>query len=729
MEKAGLETVCGIVEKITYKNEANGFTVALIQSDGRRISAIGEMADIEPGESVAFTGKYTEHAKYGRQLRVENHVKTEPQTAVAIERYLAGGAVKGIGPATARKLVRRFGAETLHIIENEPGRLCEIKSITAEKAAAFHNEFTKKKSVSGVLLYLAAFGIDSATGFKVYSALGENAAEKLKANPYLLCSGDIGMPFEKVDLIAEKIGGGVPQTERAKSGIEYILRHNLANGHTCLPAEKLYQTAEKLLNTGHDTVDDAVRLLISEKAVVKTVSAGGESYALSEYYECERMIAERLALFLRTPPEPADSIDAEIKIIEAEQNITYAPRQKEAIKLAAANGIFILTGGPGTGKTTTVNAIIRILENRGLSVQLAAPTGRAAKRMQDLCGKSAQTIHRLLEVSLTGDDGEPYYGKNEVRPLDCDVLIIDEMSMVDVKLFAALLKAIPLYGKLIMTGDKDQLPGVSAGNVLADLLACDKFPAVQLTEIFRQAQQSLIVTNARRIIEGEMPVCKEKNGDFFFIPADPDDVVPLVTDLYCRRLPQTYNYLPQNDIQILCPSRITGYGTAELNGSVQAAVNGDVSRPSIKANGCILRLGDKVMMMKNDYNIAWENDDGERGNGVYNGELGILCGIDLPNGRVTVRFPDKIALYEDDEITRLEPAYAITVHKSQGCEFPAVIIPLCKTPAKLRYRNLLYTAVTRAKECAIIVGSEEIMAEMIKNDRKNARYTALRYLI
>lgn len=713
------------VEKITYQNTVTGFTVAQLSSAGESFTAVGAMPDLETGESVELCGTYSMHDTYGPQLRVQSYTRVLPGDTAAILRYLAGGAVKGIGPATARKIVTRFGEDTLRILEEEPLRLCEIKGISREKAAQLGEEFSRRKSISTVLAFFNAYGIDSAEGLKVYGYYGQNAVDSIRENPYRLCAPEIGLDFQRVDALAGRINAAYSGIERAKSGIEYVLRHNLFNGHTCLPQEKLLAVAAALLEAPRSQLEDALAELAGEGRIIVSGAKAERYAALAEYADSEAYIANRLQMICAFPIFSQKPVEQEIAAIEAQQGIRYAEQQKQAIRLAAENGMLILTGGPGTGKTTTVNAIIQILENRGLSVRLTAPTGRAAKRLQELCGREAQTIHRLLEVTFTGAQDKPVFGRNESHPLPCDALIIDEMSMVDVKLFEAILKGLKLSCKLILVGDADQLPSVSAGNVLYDLIKAGSFPLVQLNEIFRQAQQSLIVTNAHRIIGGQMPDLQQKDKDFFFLSCAGAQVPRTVADLCCNRLPKAYGYSPLQDIQILCPTKITDCGTIALNNRIQALFNGDDTLPKITLKGYTLRLGDKVMMMKNNYEILWENAAGEAGTGVFNGDIGILAEVHPAAQTVKVQFEDKLAVFTGEQILQLELAYAVTVHKSQGCEFPCVILPLFATPEKLRYRNLLYTAVTRAKERLILVGSTAVLQQMVENNRKNLRYSGL----
>lgn len=721
-----LYTIKAEVEKITYQNKENGFTVARFYSGGETFTAVGKMPDLGEGESVELCGTYSTHDIYGPQFKVKSYARVLPGDLAAMKRYLSSGAVKGIGPVTARKIIEHFGEDTLRILEEEPLRLCEVNGISKEKAAQLGEEFSRRKSISTILAYFNTYGINPDESLKAFACFGQNTIECVKENPYYLCMPEIGVDFQRVDSIAARINSDYSTSKRIKSGIEYILQHNLLIGHTCLPEEKLLKVASNLLKVPNEELEEAIAQMKERGRLSVTMAGGDRHIALCECAECEGYIAARLQL-IRTLPNFSDKpADKEIAAIEAQQGIRYAEQQKRAIRLAVESGILILTGGPGTGKTTTVNAIIQILENRGLTICLTAPTGRAAKRMQELCHREAQTVHRLLEVAFAGAQDKPVFGRNENNPLRCDVLIVDEMSMVDVKLFEAILRASKLSCKLILVGDFDQLPSVAPGNVLYDLIKSEKFPCVQLNEIFRQAQQSLIVTNAHRIINGTMPDLTQKDKDFFFLNCSGLSVTDTVVDLCCSRLPKAYGYSALQDIQVLCPTKITRYGTTTLNNRIQTRLNGDSSQPSMVLKDYTLRLGDKVMMTKNNYEIIWENAAGEKGTGVFNGDIGILSEIQLSTQTFKVQFEDKVATFIGEQIFQLELAYAITVHKSQGCEFPCVVLPVYGTPEKLCYRNLLYTAVTRARERIVLVGSEEIVKMMVDSNRKILRYSGLR---
>lgn len=725
-----LERLVGSVERVTFHNEQNGFTVLELRGPGETVTVVGVMPKVAPGEELELMGRYDFHDTYGPQFKAELCERATPSTAAAILRYLTSGAIKGIGPATARRLVDRFGADTLRVLEKEPERLREIKGISADKARRLSEEYGRQFGVREVMLFFSRFGLTPDQSLAVFKRYGAAAADKVKADPYLLCGEGIRLPFEAADSIARAMGFGEDDPCRVEAGAEYVLRHNLGNGHTCIPREKLLPVAAGLLGCDTDAVDMACDRLVTARRLVQKEMGGKPYLFLPQWFEAEHYCAQRLAMMLRFPPERETAAEEDIDRIEAEWGITYAARQRQAIRAAVEKGLLILTGGPGTGKTTTLKAIIRLLEDRKLEIALAAPTGRAAKRMTELTGREAKTIHRLLEVSW-GEDDRQSFQRGENNPLDCDALIVDELSMVDAGLFESLLRALRLGCRLILVGDSDQLPSVGAGNVLHDLLEAGALPAVRLTEVFRQAMESLIVTNAHAIVQGKYPVLDCKNGDFFLLKqSNPFLAARTVADLCARRLPEAYGFDPLSDIQVLCPSRKMDMGAVALNNALQARLNPpDSKRPEISRKGFTLRQGDRVMQVKNNYDIVWTKENGEGGAGVFNGDVGILDSLDPLTGTLTVRFDDRLALYAGEEIEQLELAYAMTIHKSQGSEFPCVILPLLDIPPKLQYRNLLYTAVTRARQLLIIVGSPRVACAMVDNDRRTRRYTALRPML
>lgn len=726
-----MEMISGTVTRIVYNNAASGFTVLELENSGYTETVVGNIQGVSVGEELELTGKFVLHSTYGQQFKAETFVKTLPSGSAAILRYLSSGAIKGIGPATAKKIVQCFGDNTFEVMENEPYRLATIKGITLAKAEQISEELKGRKSLRELCMRLAQYGLSADESVTVFKILGENAAERIEQNPYLLCKEGISFDFERVDDIAKRLNIPEDSLERLCAGVVYVIRHNLVNGHTCLPQSKVLKVSADLMECNGNAVDDALAELLERRVIFKFDKENDTFVALSEQYNCERYIANRLLTEMALGNREKPVTTAEIERAGRELGIEFAELQRQAVCESVDSSIFILTGGPGTGKTTTVNGIIRVMENRGLKVSLAAPTGRAAKRMTELCGKEAKTIHRLLEVG-TSDDGKSHiFVRCEKNPLECDAIIIDEMSMVDTVLFDALLKALRLGTHIVLVGDSDQLPSVGAGNVLKDLISSKRFPSIRLDKVFRQAMQSLIVVNAHRIISGEELVLDSKDSDFFMLESLNDSkAANLVCDLCCRRLPSAYGFSPTDSIQVLCPSKKMELGTVNLNNMLQQQLNPAVEgTPEIEIKGTVLRKGDKVMQIKNNYDIVWEDDDGNVGVGVFNGDVGILGEIDVVNRSLSVRFVDRVAQYSGEEVQQLELAYAVTVHKSQGSEFDCVILPLLDFPYQLKYRNLLYTAVTRAKKLLVVVGRRRTVEAMAKNDRKTLRYTALETML
>jgi exodeoxyribonuclease V alpha subunit len=724
---AAAEKLSGTVEHITYSNSNNGYTVATLKLPDDEVTIVGIMPFVSVGDFVEITGNFDVHPTYGPQFKVQTFERSAPTDTASILNYLSSGAIRGVGPATARSIVERFGDRALEIIETDPLRLSEIRGISEDKAKNIGESYLKQFGIRDLMLFLSPFKVSPERALKVYQALGSNSCEIIRRNPYVLCSEDIGFAFEKAEEIAYTFNFPKDGGERISAGIEYVLKHNLQNGHTCLPKDKLISTASRLLECGKNETEEICEYMLSSLMLRKMVDGDLEFIALPKYHSAEDFIAARLSVMLKYAPPSEMMAELEIDLLEQRQNIKYEEKQRQAIRTALSNGISVLTGGPGTGKTTTLNAIIRILMSKGLTISLAAPTGRAAKRITELTGFEAKTIHRLLEVEWSEGEKQTFV-RNEQNPLKCDVLIVDEMSMVDVLLFESLLRALRLGCRLILVGDADQLPSVGAGNILADILAGGHIPAVKLDKVFRQAMESLIVANAHSIIAGNVPDLSSKSSDFFMLKAkDGYSACNTVVDLCVNRLPKAYNFDPLTDIQVLCPSKMLDLGSANINNLLQNALNPSTKKKnSISFKGFELREGDKVMQIKNNYDIIWVSDKGEEGSGIFNGEVGILKTVDRRNGIVQVKFDDKLATYYSDNIGELELAYAMTIHKSQGSEFECVVLPLFDTPSRLLYRNLLYTAVTRAKKLLIIVGKESVVETMVENNRKNLRYTCLK---
>ena len=717
----------GTIEKITYKNPSGSFTVAELNDGERLVTVVGSLGGAGVGETVNLTGAYDDHPTFGLQFRAEQCERCMPSTAASILKYLSFGGIKGVGPATAMRIVSRFGDDTLNIIEKTPERLAEIKGISLSKAMSISEEYLKQFGVRELMVYLSQFGVSPDESLQLFKLLGASALDKIKLNPYYLCSDDMGFTFERADGIARAMGYGDDFQCRIMCGAEYVLRHNVLNGHTCLPFDKAVGVAAELLGASIEAVAETCEKMIEQSRLVSDELNGKRFLFLPYQYKAEKYISDRIKVMLHSPPPAAIDIKRSVARIEKELQIKFGELQYKAIEAAVTRGVLILTGGPGTGKTTTLNAIIRLMETAGLTILLAAPTGRAAKRMTEVTGYEAKTVHRLLEVEWD-DSHRPVFSRNERNPLDCHVLRVDEMSMVDSVMFESLLRAVPFGCRLILVGDSDQLPSVGAGNVLHDLIDSHEVPTVALTEIFRQAMQSAIVTNSHLILEGKTPDLTRRDSDFFFLRCNnPHTVAQTVCGLATERLPKAYGFDSLEQIQILCPSRKREAGTFAVNNAMQELLNprGD-GKAEINFGSYVLREGDKVMQIKNNYDIMWDKDDGTDGTGVFNGDVGILESIDRRSDTMLVRFDDRVASYMIECADQLELAYAVTVHKSQGSEYDCVVMPVSDMPPQLRYRNLLYTGITRAKKLLVLVGSEQTVKEMTENVKRTRRYTALR---
>lgn len=730
MQEEKLLEMTGSVEQVIFRNEKNGYAIIEMNNGEELVTAVGTMPWVNAGENLRVVGNWINNPNYGTQFKVAAFEHSKPATAVAMLKYLSSGAIKGIGPGTAAKIVDAFGENALQVLENEPSRLCSIKGITKAKALKMSDELQKMHGIKEIMLYLSSFGISPEEAVRVWKLFGPQSAERVQEDPYCLCEDNLEIGFERADSIAASLERPQDDNCRVRAGIQYVLKYNISNGHTCLPANKLLSTASRMLGVEAELVNETLEALKEEVSVVSVDLNGKEYIFTPKLYHTELYSAGRLNMMLRFPAQSIIGIDNYITAIEDTFQIQYADRQKTAIREALSKGILILTGGPGTGKTTTLNAIIKILEQKGEKVLLAAPTGRAAKRMSELTGQEAKTIHRMLQVEWDEND-LPIFSKNEKNLLDCDALVIDELSMVDTNVFEAVLRALPLGCRLIMVGDCDQLPSVGPGNVLGDLIATKCLPVVQLNEIFRQSMQSLIVTNAHKIVNGRMPELTVRNSDFFFLKfSTPAEISSTIIDLCNLRLPATYGYSPLTDIQVLSPARKGELGTTELNKRLQAVLNPhDKNKNEITINGTLFREGDKVMQIKNDYNLSWTKLDGSTGEGVFNGDMGVLCSIDRRASLLTVQMDDRTVLYQLETATELELAYAMTVHKSQGNEFTAVVMPVYPGAPQLYYRNLLYTAITRAKSLLILVGTQKTIQTMVENDKKTRRYSGLCYFL
>lgn len=731
MEGSAMEKLSGQVENISFVKEDTGFAVLDVDADNTLVSVIGVFPAVAAGEWLEMEGRWEQHPVFGRQFHALNSRRTFVADSSAMLKYLSSGAIRGIGTATAYKIVSEFGGDTFDVLSGNPEELTRIKGITLKKARQITDEFERKFSMREAIISLSSLGLKPEECIRAYHALGREAFGRIKADPYLLCGEGIVEDFTRVDAMAQGLEIEPDSANRVGAGVLFVLRHNISNGHTCIPKEKIAAPAGALLRVDEAVVMEHVDRLIQDGKIDCFTLRGREYLSLPEYFSAEKTIADRLDTMMEHPPAPLIAPQTEIDCIEALNDIHYGDRQREAILTAATTGMLILTGGPGTGKTTTVRGMIELFEGQRLRVSLAAPTGRAAKRMSDLTGREAKTIHRLLEVTFDAD-GNRTFVHNRENPIAADALIVDELSMVDVLLFASLLEAVPRGCRLILVGDTDQLPPVGAGNVLGDLIASGKVPVVELKEVFRQAMESLIVMNSHRIVRGEMPDLSARSGDFFFMSRSSTAAVKkTICDLACRRLKEAYGYSPLTDIQVLCPSRKGGLGTGNLNNVLRDQLNPPApDKKEIKIFDLVLREGDKVMQVKNNYDIQYSYLD-EAGNehisaGIYNGDIGILKSVNKAAGVLEVWFDERRAMYPIESAGELELAYAITVHKSQGCEFSAVIMPVFQVVPNLSYRNLLYTAVTRARNQMILVGSEAQVRDMTMNVKRTRRYSALK---
>lgn len=721
-----MQIIKGTVRKISYRNSQNGYTVAAVRVGRENITVVGIMPVLSEGESAQFSGRYVIHPSYGKQFSVSEYERKTPKTAANILKYLSSGAIRGIGPSTAMKIVEKFGADALNIIENSPGELATINGISLNKALEIGAEYKRQFGLKEIALLLSPYGVSPERCVKVYKTLGSECVKDIRDNPYILLRHDLDFSFETAEKMAFDFGISADNESRLRAGIEYILRSNLLNGHTALPKLKVLQVAVKLLESDYDRLDSITAKMIADFQLFEKPIGEHEFLSLPEYYSAEEYIAARIkATATRRQAEQIDEL--EIDYVENKLGIKFEKKQREAIRLAFTESIMILTGGPGTGKTTALNGIIELFTRRNAEVVLAAPTGRAAKRMTELTGRDAKTIHRLLEAEWV-DGGKTRFARNERNPIPCDVLIVDEASMLDTSLFESLMRSVKLSCRIILVGDSNQLPSISAGNVLSDLINSNMVSYVSLTEIFRQAGKSLIVNNAHMIINGEKPDLTNNSGDFFFLSRDSSaTVLDTVLDLCQNRLPQSYGFEAKRDIQVICPSRKFETGIVNANNLLQQFLNpGAKGDAHLSYKGVYFFKGDKVMQIKNNYDLSWEKEDGESGFGVFNGDVGFIIDINAVSGSMQVLFDDKIVTYTSDTLSEVELAYAITVHKSQGSEFDCVVMPIFAVPPPLAYRNLLYTAITRAKKLFIAVGDKSLFFKMCENDRKTLRYTLLK---
>ena len=732
------ETVTGYIDHVIFRNEDNGYTVMVLKGmeEEQELTCVGTFPAITQGAAIEASGNYTTHPVYGKQFQIASYVEKMPEDALAMERYLGSGALKGIGAALAARIVRRFGDDTMRIVEEEPERLAEIKGISEKKAMEIAEQMTEKADMRRAMIFLQKYGISLNLGAKIYQKYGQTVYGVLQENPYRLAEDISGVGFRIADEIASRIGIHTDSDYRIRSGMLYTLLQASGEGHIYLPKEELFSRASGLLGVDPSYMEKHLMdMVVDRKLILKETEDGAVVYP-TRYYYLELNSARMLCELNILCPEDEEMMEKRINRIEKETGTRLDEMQKQAVAAAASHGLFILTGGPGTGKTTTINAIIRYFEEEGAELRLAAPTGRAAKRMTEATGYEAQTIHRLLELNGMPEEEQEgravHFDRNSENPLEADVIIIDEMSMVDIALMHSLLLAVTAGTRLILVGDENQLPSVGPGNVLRDIIRSGCFPVVELKKIFRQASESDIVVNAHKINRGEQVTINNKSRDFFFLKRyDADIIIRVVIALIQEKLPRYVDAKPY-EIQVLTPMRKGLLGVERLNQILQRYLNPPDEKKKEKEIGQrLFREGDKVMQVKNNYQLEWEilgryKIPVDKGVGVFNGDTGIMTEINEFAETATVEFEDgRQAEYSFKQLEELELAYAVTIHKSQGSEYPAVILPILSGPRMLMNRNLLYTAVTRARKCVTVVGSETTFAEMIRNEKQQQRYSSL----
>ena len=722
-----MEKIIGVVENVVYRNDNNDYTVfEIIDDDNRLVTAVGIIPMVSEGENVVLEGQWTYHKEFGKQFSFVSYEKSLPKEIDGIIQYLSSKTIKGVGPITAVKIANRFGMDTFDVIENHPEWLTDISGITRKKAAAISESFRAQTELRGVMMFFKDYmGTGEIT--KVYKQLGASSVGIVKENPYVLCNGEYGVSFEKADAIAASFGFSPECDIRILSGINYVLKYNAnVNGHTCLPREKLVSATATLLSIKSEDVDGKINGFVKNEELYSYKVLDNELIMTPEVNYREEYIAKKMKALSKDVVQLSSmDISSLIQKVETRIGVRYADKQREAIFRCMNGGVTIITGGPGTGKTTVVKGIISIFNDLDFKTALAAPTGRAAKRMSEATGLEAKTIHRLLEMEK-GVSDELKFNRNSRNPLDENVIIVDEASMIDLSLMNALAEAIKRGTRLILIGDSDQLPSVGAGNVLDDFITSGVIDTVRLTEIFRQSKESLIVTNAHKINRGESPTLNVTNNDFFFVRRENErDIAATVADLITQRLPKTYGSNIKEQIQVISPSKKGAGGVELLNNELQARVNPKATFKKEKAShGVIFREGDRVMQVVNNYDIEWEKN-GLGGFGIFNGDIGVIESIDFKDEVLNIWFDDRYVRYDFANLEELELSYAITVHKSQGSEYPVVIIPMYYCAPMLMSRNLLYTAVTRAKRMVILVGRSDVPEKMVKNNREILRYTTL----
>ncbi len=720
----------GTVVAIIYENEQNGYAVIKLQSDeGEEITANGIMPGIACGEKIEAFGNWQTHKTYGFQFLVETYEVSLPSTEKGMIDYLGSGIIKGIGRKLAEKIVDNFGLSTFEIIANNPNALADIDGISVKKAYTISQNFAKITHIRFIIDFLIEYSLPIEVASKAYKRFSDDAVNIMTENPYILCDDYFGVDFLKIDEIADSLGVDRESDMRSKAGVLYVLRHNLTNGHSFIPLEKLKSATSSLLEQEIDQITQNIEELMLENSIFIENIANVSAVYLNYMYYTEDYVSRYLLAFEEYANKIDINIDEFIGEIEMELGKTYEESQKNALRYVASGGVFILTGGPGTGKTTTVEGIIHVLEAMGLSVELCAPTGRAAKRMSEVCGREAKTIHRLLEPNYDMDSSKMVFAKNEENKIETDAIIVDEASMIDINLIEGLLKALKFGTKIIFVGDPDQLPPVGAGNFLSDVISSGRFNVISLTEVFRQAKESLIVLNAHNVNRGQGLLPAKKDGDFFFKHLDNEgEMLDEVVSLCKERLVKHYS-INQAQIQVISPSKKNKAGTISINQRLQETLNPAKDKlPEKRFGNLIFRQGDKVMQIRNNYDIMWIKGD-TSGIGIFNGEIGEIIKIDMLSETLSINFDDKIALYSFEMLNELDLAYALTVHKSQGSEFDVVVMVIPNNIGNLMTRNVLYTGITRAKKLLVLVGDKEALCKMIENNRKRKRYSGLKIRI
>ena len=723
-------TACeGTVHSVIFQNAENGYTVLrLLTEEGEVVTVVGCIPCAAPGEHLTVTGVRETHPQHGEQLRAVELERSLPEDEEEIVCYLSSGVCKGVGPATAERIVDRFGAQALDILELSPERLTELKGITARKAQEIAESFRRHMGLRRLMAFLARYQLPPVLAMQLRRQYGDAALEKIRENPYLLSGDSCGVAFSVTDGIALGMGIDPDSSQRLQAAVTFELSHNENNGHVFLPRDKLIAATAQLLSCGTEAVEQALDTLVERGAVVQERVANVDACYLRRLWEAERSACVRLLGLLASPADTSTQAARAVEEIQREQGITYAPLQRQAVELAARQGVVILTGGPGTGKTTAVRGIVSLLEKMGLEILLAAPTGRAAKRMSELTGREAQTIHRLLGMNWSESTGEVTFAKSEKEPLEADAVILDEMSMVDLTLFDALLRALRPGTRLVLVGDADQLPSVGAGNVFSDLIRSGKVETVFLREVFRQASQSAIIRNAHAVNLGQPPQLTNDQGDCFFLcRRDPERVVSTVVELCGSRLPEKMG-VPADQIQVLTPTRKGPTGTISLNRRLQAALNPPAEdKRELQWGERLFREGDRIMQTRNDYDVVWEKADGTVGTGMFNGDVGKILKIDPSGEWLEVDFDGREAVYGAEQLSEIDLAYAQTVHKAQGSEYRCVVLSVMPAAPSLMVRGVLYTALTRARELLILVGDDAAIRAMAANDRQQKRYSGLRW--